>query len=986
MNNFEFEYDDLTPINYTGKKNISEDLDEILKNTINVTIDWKIRENALKKLGKICIGEQGDSDVFIKYFNNQLAINLGIQMADLRSSLMKEACRITSLCAKTLGILIEQAALYFLSNNILFKIAGSSNRVISDSSSKCILNLVKYVNSTKIIINVCDQKSMKSNYVRNVCAQCILYIMTCYKKNLISKTQQILLDAIKSLLSDANGIVRSTTRRAFITYRKRFEEEGDEFFEFLEKNVQKQINEDEKKYGDDIIADSEFGGEMNFENNKNNKSEIILGNNPKSKSNEIKYNLKSSINLDKSKNKNSSTFNKKLDIYENENLENNEDDTNPSLFSKHFSDTTEYTDNMQNSQSDVYGMNNNINIGGYKLSKSKNIKSFKGKIPNNFNIYSNNNNENSNNTKLSNKELLKKLNEKYNKNINNKKSNSIDFNAENENSNDYDEKKNTESQKYEKYIKAYNPTKKNPKEKKSYNNIMHRLDNGDFDEIKNNNYISEAQDKESMEYKLTEKIKQLYIYNNVREKLYIFQQIFNSFNDILQNIKNISALTLRQFVDIHIEYIVFDDKALTEQIIKNLMRMVYYMKQIFTSNDIKLIVKILMVKISLGEKTISKLAYGLLDLIRKEWKVEDIYLGIFNLLEEKKINCYDVCYEYLNLLVIYCGDVLKDINYCRKIIELICDSGVNSSNIGKLIEALYKNNRDNFIETIKELSQDNQKKILMFLDNKNNTSNNNNNINNSQREQNQPNINNNKNTNSNISHTNSGKIKKYIHKNSSDSSNIPIPDEIKIYVSNENIKGFIDFLENNKSYIPNCLMLLSDEKISNNFKFIKNLLNFIFTIIALQTNLNKEIIQTMEILISNLIKCYLQYIDNPKIVDIIKEILNILPQRTNSDKYYKIISKYLNLKANENLLETILICLQNNISNEKEQNLESKLPIFIQSVFNMLNHDNNEIRKYAVYCCLEIYKIIGDKFDIYLDLLPKNQQNLINNFIRMKGK
>ena len=924
MNNFEFEYDDLTPINYTGKKNISEDLDEILKNTINVTIDWKIRENALKKLGKICIGEQGDSDVFIKYFNNQLAINLGIQMADLRSSLMKEACRITSLCAKTLGILIEQAALYFLSNNILFKIAGSSNRVISDSSSKCILNLVKYVNSTKIIINVCDQKSMKSNYVRNVCAQCILYIMTCYKKNLISKTQQILLDAIKSLLSDANGIVRSTTRRAFITYRKRFEEEGDEFFEFLEKNVQKQINEDEKKYGDDIIADSEFGGEMNFENNKNNKSEIILGNNPKSKSNEIKYNLKSSINLDKSKNKNSSTFNKKLDIYENENLENNEDDTNPSLFSKHFSDTTEYTDNMQNSQSDVYGMNNNINIGGYKLSKSKNIKSFKGKIPNNFNIYSNNNNENSNNTKLSNKELLKKLNEKYNKNINNKKSNSIDFNAENENSNDYDEIKNTESQKYEKYIKSYNPTKKNPKEKKSYNNIMHRLDNGDFDEIKNNNYISEAQDKESMEYKLTEKIKQLYIYNNVREKLYIFQQIFNSFNDILQNIKNISALTLRQFVDIHIEYIVFDDKALTEQIIKNLMRMVYYMKQIFTSNDIKLIVKILMVKISLGEKTISKLAYGLLDLIRKEWKVEDIYLGIFNLLEEKKINCYDVCYEYLNLLVIYCGDVLKDINYCRKIIELICDSGVNSSNIGKLIEALYKNNRDNFIETIKELSQDNQKKILMFLDNKNNTSNNNNNINNSQREQNQPNINNNKNTNSNISHTNSGKIKKYIHKNSSDSSNIPIPDEIKIYVSNENIKGFIDFLENNKSYIPNCLMLLSDEKISNNFKFIKNLLNFIFTIIALQTNLNKEIIQTMEILISNLLKCYLQYIDNPKIVDIIKEILNILPQRTNSDKYYKIISKYLNLKANENLLETILICLQNNISNEKEQNLESK--------------------------------------------------------------
>jgi hypothetical protein len=247
MNNFEFDYDDIIPLNYKGKQGLNEDLDEILKNTINTTIEWKKRESSLKKLGQICIGDQGNSDTFIKTFNGQLSNNLGIQMADLRSSVMKEACRITSLCAKELGILIEQGAIYLLTQYVLFKIAGSANRVISDSSSKCILNLVKYINSIKIITNVCEQKSMKSNFVRNICAQCILYIMTCYKKNLIVKTNQILLDAIKVLLSDANGEVRATTRRAFITYRKRFETEGNVFFENLEKNVQKQINEDEKK-------------------------------------------------------------------------------------------------------------------------------------------------------------------------------------------------------------------------------------------------------------------------------------------------------------------------------------------------------------------------------------------------------------------------------------------------------------------------------------------------------------------------------------------------------------------------------------------------------------------------------------------------------------------------------------------------------------------------------------------------------------------
>ena len=960
MNNFEFEYDDITPINYKGKKEISEDLEEIYKNTTNLTIDWKIRENALKKLGKICIGDQGNSDVFIKLFNNRISTNLGIQMSDLRSSLMKEACRITSLCSKTLGILLEQAALYFLSNNILFKIAGSSNRVISDSSSKCILNLVKYVNSVKIIINVCDQKSMKSNYVRNVCAKCILYIMTCYKKNLIIKSKDILLETIKTLLSDANGIVRSTTRRAFITYRKRFQEEGDEFFEILEKNVQKQIIEDEKKYGDDIIVDSELGGELCFEDDKN-KSGIIYGNN-KVKSHEIKSNLKEIINSDK----NNLTFQKKFEIQNFEEQEEKEEESNPSLISKHFSDTTEYSDNIQNSLNDNYS---NGNIGGYKLSKSNVTKSYKGKIPNNYNIYSN---YGENNFKENNKELLKKLNDKYkNSGLNDyenlynyyQKPNSDEINYEYKN---FQEINSINIKENKKYMKPFNPINKRPKEKKSYNNITKKLDLNNLDYIQNNNFIKSDQYKKSTEYNLQEKIKQLNICINIKEKLSLFQYLFNSFNDILKDVDNISASTLRQFVDIHIENIILEDKTLTEQIIKNLMRMIFYMKQIFTSNDIRLIVKILMIKINLGDKTISKLSYGLLDLIRKEWKIEDIYYGIFNLSEEKNIYCYDICYEYLTLLVIYCGNVLEDINYFKKIIGLICDSGTNSSNVGRLIESLYKNNRNNFMTTIKELNQDNQKKILFFLDNNSN--------------------NNNKNIALNLTNNNSNsKIRRIANKNNNNyidnnNNNASIIDDIKYYIINGNIKAFIECLENNKNYIPICFSLLSDEK-NNNIKFIGNLLNFIFTIIALKTTLCKEINQNMEILISQLMKCFLLQLNNPALVDMIKEILNILPTRINGDKYYKIISKYLNLKNNEILLENLLICIKNNISNENAESLEYKLPLFIQSIFNMLNHDTIGIRKLAVYCIKEIYKIIGNKFDIFLELLPKNQQNLINNFI-----
>ena len=995
MNNFQFDYEGIVPLNYKGKQTINDDLEEILKNTINTTIDWKKRENALKKLGQICLGDQGNSDIFIKTFNGQLATHLGIQMADLRSSVMKEACRITSLCGKELGISIEQGATNLLTQYVLFKIAGSANRVISDSSSKCILNLVKYVNSIKVISNICEQKSMKSNFVRNICAQCILYIVTCYKKNLIMKTNKLLQDTMKSLLSDANGEVRATTRRAFITYKKRFEIEGDELFDNLEKNAQKQIIEDEKKYGESIIVDSEEGGEITFDNSKN-KYNLLYGTSNKSRSQEVKYNIKN--NLDKVSN----TFQKELD---NEELYDKENETDTNVYSRHFSDTTEYSENIQNDKSE-----DNINANVNKI-KHKGNKSFKGKeVINPYNCFSKT-------TKLNNKDLLKKLNDKFYTDNLQKSDNAINNNFINTNDNNEPQKvvkhfnssvskktkpkkninktnNNNNNNNNTQNNNDYNITNNNNKnsnniqnKQKTMNNKQNNINNkqnnvniNNFIQNNNNNNIKDSFNininKDSMEYKIIDKINQLSMNINIKEKIKIFQYLFNSFNDILTDVNNISDITLRQFVDIHIEYIAYEDKLLTEQIIKNLMRMIFYMTQIFTSNDIKIIVKLLMIKISMGEKSLSKLSYELLDLIRKKWKIEDIYKGIFNLLEEKKLGYNDVCYEYLTLLVIYCGNIFEDINYFRKIIEIICNGNMNSKKIGKLIEALYKNNPKNFSLVLKELNNENQQRILYFFENKND----------SIFKEVKPNQERQEDTTKNNNNT-TGKIKKIINPKSNSNNNNNNNNELielKKYIENGNVKSFIDFLDNNKEYFPKFLLLLSDEEYSNQ-KYVKNILNLIYSLIALSNNLHDVISQYMEILIDQLISFFLMNINNSFIVDMVKEILNIMSNKINNEKYYKSISKYLNNKTNVILLQALLICIKNCIINDKSKNLEKQLPIFIKGIFNLLEHPSNDVRKYAIYCCVEIYIILEHKFDSYLELLPKNQQNLINLFIKKKN-
>ena len=259
----QFTYYDIKPKNYKAKQELVTDLEEISKTLENITNDWKERETSLNKISSICLGNQGKSDLFLKYFNSKLSTSLEIQLSDLRSSVMKEACRVTSLCARELGLLIEQGITQLFTQTCLFKIAGSANKVISESSSKCILNIVRYVNSIKIISSICEIRVMKSKSVRILCSQCLVNIICYYDNSYLIKTKDIIEETIKNLLSDANAEVRATTRKAFILYKSRYEKDAENLFSELGKNVQKQINEDEKNFGNDI--------KIKIENEENDK-------------------------------------------------------------------------------------------------------------------------------------------------------------------------------------------------------------------------------------------------------------------------------------------------------------------------------------------------------------------------------------------------------------------------------------------------------------------------------------------------------------------------------------------------------------------------------------------------------------------------------------------------------------------------------------------------------------------------------------------
>ena len=56
-------------------------------------------------------------------------------------------------------------------------------------------------------------------------------------------------------------------------------------------------------------------------------------------------------------------------------------------------------------------------------------------------------------------------------------------------------------------------------------------------------------------------------------------------------------MSVRKFIDKHIEYLDNEEKNIVSQVIKNLMRMIYYMKNFFNKYDIETIIKLMLMEL-----------------------------------------------------------------------------------------------------------------------------------------------------------------------------------------------------------------------------------------------------------------------------------------------------------------------------------------------------------------------------------------------------
>ena len=984
-----FDYSDIIPLNYKSKTALISEFDEIYKNTENTKIDWRRRELALKKIARICIGNQGKSETFLQFFNGQIYPNLDIQLADLRSSLMKEACRIVSFCAKELGLLIESSMAHMMTQHVLFKIAGNSNKVISENSSKCVINIVKYVHSIKIITNICEQKILKANNVRVLVAQCIYIIICVYKFNLIQKTINIILETIKTLLSDANSDVRATTRKAFIAYKKRFPKEADSFFDELDKNVQKQINEDEKIYMN--IIEIKVDDSLVKNNNLFNSNSININSVKKAYSNQI-----SSLH----------NINKKGS---NTNIINNESITHKSSLNitpvKNKKPKVLYTSNIKQKFQEVKF--NQKNYENENIIKNKNNINAKNKTAkkepkneikindNNDDVNINNNENNNGEFVFTNLNLLRRA----------KLENSLKNKSQKKQKNKPIINKNSNQSpiKINKIISDASPPKI-IKHKEINNKLKNSLKERNLNDLKISNKEVAYESKTQTEEKILILIKKLDETKNDNDKLLVFQYLYNDFKQILKEINYFSEVSVRKFIDKHIEYLHSEEKNIVSQVIKNLMRMIYYMKNFFNKYDIETIIKLMLIELkklktsknnqnenddeiviqnldeekNIEDNALYKLIFQIYEIIIRKYEHEELIKMLFSLIKQNnetdKLNDnneldYETYFDWLTNLLSTDPSFFEGLTNFKKYFKILLSSlDLNSSpKIIEFIDFLYKTFNENFISAFKDETEDNKKKLLSLLEQKQ-----------SSYYQELLNLNKlkatRKNSETKLNNTN----------NSTEEDYEELPQEIFKFIESNDITGFKSYLEQNKNLIPSFLLLLSDNGYTE-IKYIENLINFTYALISSSDDIFiPDLDKCIELFINQVIHILLTNLKNENIVKTSNDILIMTPMKLNSEKFFKTIAQYLTSKNDEILLKTLLHSIKNFILDNKTKNLEKVLPYFSENLLGLINHTSKEIKEEAVYCCVEIIMVVGYKFDKYLELLPKSQQNLINFFIKKR--
>ena len=126
----------------------------------------------------------------------------------------------------------------------LLKLINNGNKLLAETGHQCILALIVYVQSGKILPRLLEEIQSKNVFVRARIAEYLVKIFEVYPENTLEKHMAVLENALVLGVSDASQETRAFSRNAFKLYTKEFAARAQRLFVKLDPSAQKTLNEE----------------------------------------------------------------------------------------------------------------------------------------------------------------------------------------------------------------------------------------------------------------------------------------------------------------------------------------------------------------------------------------------------------------------------------------------------------------------------------------------------------------------------------------------------------------------------------------------------------------------------------------------------------------------------------------------------------------------------------------------------------------------
>ncbi|KAH0667802.1 hypothetical protein KY285_029008 [Solanum tuberosum] len=231
------------PIKVYSEKELIREFENI-GSTLVPEKDWSVRIAAMQRVEALVIGGAADYPCF-RGLLKQLGGPLSTQLADRRSSIIKQACHLLNFLSKELLGDFEACAEMFIP--VLFKLVVITVLVIAESADNCIKTMLRNCKVGRALPRIADSaKNDKNAVLRARCCEYALLILEHWPDaSEVQRSVELYEDLIKCCVADAMGEVRSTARTLYRMFARTWPERSRRLLSSLDPAIQRIINEED---------------------------------------------------------------------------------------------------------------------------------------------------------------------------------------------------------------------------------------------------------------------------------------------------------------------------------------------------------------------------------------------------------------------------------------------------------------------------------------------------------------------------------------------------------------------------------------------------------------------------------------------------------------------------------------------------------------------------------------------------------------------